>query len=601
MVVKNALFLLLFFGITILNAQNLNATDLIEKWDRNDVYQTIEAEKTYSDLKSNYDPLKFQQNVSEIKEHLKNEPNPRLEIRLNMYEILNSIQLEKKISSKTEKDIADLFQKAILINDEQILSEIYSIYVENGNATFEDNLFYITKTVEIQEKIGTAYFPKFYLRLFFASLVYYNLSMYNESIYYSKKSLKHLGKAENNLSSYVWNKDLLGASYYRLNKIDSGMYHYQNIYDVLLDYNAHFKNYKEGFENYDSPFFNIWLGISQGGIGKGLVLQGKYDEAIPYLEYNLKQSQSHHEPNDVAKVQNLLAEVYQNQNLPEKAFQFRWAALKNAKIRNTLKEAIIASKGLENMYKSSNQFDSAYFYNELSHTFEKELFQTINHSKFLSVTNRLQHEKMQNAISKAEKKISEQKLARNLILIFSIVSLGLVLLFYQRYRDQQKNKLDKINHKKNVAEKGLQESQETLKEAKDQLQIFKKSLKQNNKLIESLKNNSEKAKPNYSELQSCTILTKEDWIHFRKQFDKVYPNYLYSLREAFPQFSQAEIRYLCLVKLNLRQSEIASALGISDSSVRVTWHRMRKKLDVENPINPYEFLSEFEQNHQLNL
>lgn len=151
MVVKNALFLLLFFGITILNAQNLNATDLIEKWDRNDVYQTIEAEKTYSDLKSNYDPLKFQQNVSGIKEHLKNEPNPRLEIRLNMYEILNSIQLEKKISSKTEKDIADLFQKAILINDEQILSEIYSIYVENGNATFEDNLFYITKTVEIQE------------------------------------------------------------------------------------------------------------------------------------------------------------------------------------------------------------------------------------------------------------------------------------------------------------------------------------------------------------------------------------------------------------------------------------------------------------------
>lgn len=151
MVVKNALFLLLFFRITILNAQNLNAGDLIEKWDRNDVYQTIEAEKTYSDLKSNYDPLKFQQNVSGIKEHLKNEPNPRLEVRLNMYEILNSIQLEKKISSKTEKDIADLFQKAILINDEQILSEIYSIYVENGNATFEDNLFYITKTVEIQE------------------------------------------------------------------------------------------------------------------------------------------------------------------------------------------------------------------------------------------------------------------------------------------------------------------------------------------------------------------------------------------------------------------------------------------------------------------
>ena len=77
-------------------------------------------------------------------------------------------------------------------------------------------------------------------------------------------------------------------------------------------------------------------------------------------------------------------------------------------------------------------------------------------------------------------------------------------------------------------------------------------------------------------------------------------SYLYSLREAFPQFSQAEIRYLCLVKLNLRQNEIASALGVSDSSVRVTWHRMRKKLELENPLNPEEFLSEFEQNYQLN-
>lgn len=597
MVLNKTFLLFCLFGISVLDAQYMTSQELIEKWERNDVYQTIEAEKTYTDLKNNYDSSRFDQIVSEIKEYLKEESNPRLEIRLKMYEILNSIRLAPQITPEIEEQLTQLFGEAILLKDEQILSEIYSIYVENGKASFEDNLFYITKTVEIQERIGTQYFPKYYMRLFFAGLIYYNLSMYNESIYYSKKSLDMLGSAETNLSSYVWNHDLLGASYYHLNKIDSGMYHYQKIYETLRDYNQNFKNYKEGFNKYDSPYFNIWLGISQGGIAKGMVLQKKYEEAIPYLEYNLKQSQIYNQPNDVAKVQNLLAEVYQNQNQAEKAFQFRWAALKNAKIRNTLRESIIAAKGLENLYKHRNKFDSAYFYNELAHSFETELFQSINQTKFLSVTNRLQHEKMQNAISEANKNLTEQKLTRNLILIFSFSILGSVLIFYQRYRNQQKNKIENLKQKKNLAEKNFLESQEIIKEAQDQLQLFKKRLKQNNKLIENLK--TVKETPNYSELQGSTILTKDDWIHFRKQFNKVYPNYLYSLREAYPQLSQAEIRYLCLVKLNLRQTEIAAALGISDSSIRVTWHRMRKKLDLKSLMNPDEFLSEFERKDLL--
>ncbi len=599
MVFNYTLILLFFFGISILNAQNMTSEEIIEKWDRSDLYQTIEAEKTFTDLKLHYDSIKFNQVVSEIKDYLKHEPNQRLEVRLKMYEILNSIRHTNSVTPKIENEIIQLFQKTIHLKDEQILSEIYSLYVENAKASFEDNLFYIIKTVEIQEKIGIEYFPKFYMRLFFAGSIYYNLSMYNESIYYSKKSLKIQGSAENNLSNYVWNMDLIGDSYYRLNKIDSGMYHYQKIYDTLRDYNLNYKNYKEGYSSYDSPFFNVWLGISQGGIAKGLVLKKEYDEAIPRLEYNLKQSQIYNEPNDVAKVQNLLADIYQNQNQQEKAFEFRWAALKNSKIRNTLRESIIATKGLETLYKQKNKFDSAYFYNELSHSYETELFKTINHTKFLSVTNRLQHDKMQNAISEAEKNITEQKLARNLILIFSFIILGMVLLYYQRYRNQQKNKIESLNQKKNLAEENLQKSQEMIKEAHEQLNLFRKRLKQNNQLIETLKNESEKDTPNYSELQASTILTKEDWLHFRKQFDKVYPNYLYSLREAFPQFSQAEVRYLCLVKLNLRQNEIAAALGISDSSIRVTWHRMRKKLEMENPINPEEFLSEFEHNYQL--
>lgn len=589
----------LSFGIMILNAQNFTSQQLIDKWNTEGINQTIIAEETYSDLKYNYDSVIYQRVVSEIGEYLKKNKNPRLEVRFKIYQILKSLQSKEKLSPKTETELVNLFQKAITLKDQQLLSELYSLYAENGKRSFEDNLFYIIKSIEIQEEIGTEYFPKFYMRMFFAGSSYHNLSMYRESIHFINKSLKNLEKPENNLGIYVLNMDLLGSSYYRLNKIDSGMYCYRQIYNQLRDYNINYKNYKEGFQNYNSPFFNVWVGISQGGIAKGLVMQEKYDEALPYLEYNVVQSQKYNQPNDVAKAQNLMAEIYFNRNNTPKALELRHSALKNALKKNTLREAIFASRGLEDIFKQQGRFDSAYFYNEKKHFFEKEMSQAINQSKFLSVTNRLQHEKMQNTLEQAEHQITRQTNTRNLILLCSSVILGSILILYYRYRQKQQLKFIKLNQKKEIAEKNYQATQQTLLAANQELMVFRKKLQQNNLLMESMKSDTKKT-PNYSELQTATILTKEDWLNFMKQFNQVYPNYIYSLREVFPHLSQAEIRYLCLVKLNLRQNEIASALGISDSSIRVTWHRMRKKLEPENPSSPEEFLRNFEKKLQFN-
>src|SRR5690606_8677020 len=225
------------FGIMILNAQNFTSQQLIDKWNTEGINQTIIAEETYSDLKYNYDSVIYQRVVSEIGEYLKKNKNPRLEVRFKIYQILKSLQSKEKLSPKTETELVNLFQKAITLKDQQLLSELYSLYAENGKRSFEDNLFYIIKSIEIQEEIGTEYFPKFYMRMFFAGSSYHNLSIYRESIHFINKSLKNLEKPENNLGIYVLNMDLLGSSYYRLNKIDSGMYCYRQIYNQLRDYN----------------------------------------------------------------------------------------------------------------------------------------------------------------------------------------------------------------------------------------------------------------------------------------------------------------------------------------------------------------------------
>src|SRR5690606_9061542 len=345
--------------------------------------------------------------------------------------------------------------------------------------------------------------------------------------------------------------------------------------------------------------FNIWLGISQGGIGRVLISEKKYEEAIPYLEYNIAQSKTYDQLNDLAKAENLLAEAYTNLNRNQEAFALRKDALNNALKSNTVREIIVATKGLEQYFKQAGRYDSAYYYNEKKHFYETQVNKAINQSKFLSVTNRLQHEKMQQTIAEAESRINQQTMTRNYILAISALLITILFFFYYRFRQQQQIKMLRLNKKKETAEKNYKESQKIIQEANELLAQFRHRLKQNNTLIETLKNGESNKTPNYSELQSTTILTKDDWLNFRKEFDKVYPNYYYSLREVYPQLSPAEIRYLCLVKLNLRQNEIAAALGISDSSVRVTWHRMRKKLGVEKTINPDDFLKKFEKKQEL--
>src|SRR5690606_3253156 len=93
------------------------------------------------------------------------------------------------------------------------------------------------------------------------------------------------------------------------------------------------------------------------------------------------------------------------------------------------------------------------------------------------------------------------------------------------------------------------------------------------------------------ELKSSLILTKEDWQNYQKLFEEAYPVFIIHLKASYPELTQAEIRQLCLEKQYLTTSEIASTLGISENSVMVTRHRIRKKLNLENQKQLQEFVN----------
>lgn len=104
--------------------------------------------------------------------------------------------------------------------------------------------------------------------------------------------------------------------------------------------------------------------------------------------------------------------------------------------------------------------------------------------------------------------------------------------------------------------------------------------------INTLKSSAEKNLPEIEEKEyqlrdilQTPLLTDDQWLTFKKAFEKVNRNYSREISYNFSNISQAELRYLYLKKLGMNHKEIASVLGISPDSVRLYKHRLGKKVN----------------------
>lgn len=121
--------------------------------------------------------------------------------------------------------------------------------------------------------------------------------------------------------------------------------------------------------------------------------------------------------------------------------------------------------------------------------------------------------------------------------------------------------------------------------AKNDLEATAQAFREKSELVENLRLELDKMairneQSEYLEqLTQHAILTEEDWLRFRRLFDKVHPGFLNEQKAQYPDLTTAELRLLALEKLGLSDMEIANILGIGAKTVHQTRWRMRKKLD----------------------
>lgn len=408
--------------------------------------------------------------------------------------------------------------------------------------------------------------------------IYTKIGLNKKAIQYSKKALALAYKTKQ-VSKQVINLNNLGTLYSSQNSYDSALYYFEQCLDV-----ATISNRKE---NRDIALYNIAsLYQKNGDYKKSASLIKKVIESKATInvqrnaEILLARNYLYSSQNDSALVlASMLYRKFVNQETGNK-------------------ESLIAlSDILAEGYKKAKSFDSALHYLQIKNTLQDSL-SSLNDQRKLSQlyaeVETLEKEAeieilQQNNLLQMEKSNGIKVTLVSSFLILFLFLISVVLMF--------RNKEKSIKIKNNELNSQLE------KKKWDLQQQTLKIIYMNNRLMEiesSLKKlQMQTEKTETKDLASIleTIYNQKtiekEWENFITYFDTVYGSFNEKMAIRFPNLSVSEKRLISLIKMDLKNREIASILNIDSASVKMAKYRLKKKLHLPEEIDIQVYLQNF--------
>lgn len=545
---------------------------LIDAWRVADTSQTHRAEIGYAQLKAQKENRrlnlpKHQQLLGMLHAYVDQNPDDRLKIRLIMYEILGKFEFEQKRLVQDSVNIYNCIKLAHKLKDDQLKAEVYTLCAEIGRGT-NRYILYNLKAIELQRKIGFSHFKYVHNRFFNVSFGLYQSNDYRQSINYGLQCLafKNTAKKTWDPRVYLFQLDIVGASYLKLNQYDSAKYYYRQIIDTLVK--------KPDQEPYIQT---LWLAIAKGNIGHALVLQGREQEGIPLVKLQLNESRRLGSYNNMAMAQNILAAIdFEHRRYQEALAKWKEAYQWTFKSElYVVEQQLLAAKGIEKSYQKLNVPDSAYKYGDIYHELSSKRLLDISSKKLSDVKTKIEFDNIQNSLENINAKLQQEKLVRNSILAGIFLLTVISLLLYNRQKLKTKHQTEILNRDRMA--KDLE-----IKEARERLGTFAKNISEKEKLIKNLERT---IKANGTEnlndsLLNYVLLTDEEWSRFKEAFSKAYPLFFPRLKQLLAHINPAEERLASLICLQLNNGQIANMLGISVDSVSRSKRRLKKRINV---------------------
>lgn len=415
--------------------------------------------------------------------------------------------------------------------------------------------------------IPTGIYPGKFGNLYDLAGKFYHFRDYDNA----KKLLLEASKLQprHDFPSYVVVLNLLGMCYRHQGIYDSAEYYFKEAYKEAAD-------------------GDVYQGIASGNLGITYYHQQRYEEAIPLLEKDIEYCMKLNETSNATISMAILSDIYLRKKETEKALALANRAHDLIKKEGFWNNYLILDAiypVLAKIHAARGDHALAYAYADSSLRARENLTKQKSALILAGAQNVVAAQQHMTELQQLENQKRLEVQMRNSLLVGIILLATVALLVINRRKIMYRRRQEKLELEKSLLDADLAN-------AEIQLAQFTKSILEKNELIEKFTAGLEGAPSfnngtgadlrteNLMQLQASTILTDEQWEDFRKLFEKVHGGYLERLKQKISGLSPAETRFLALSKLRLSNKEMAGMLGIGTDAVRMSKHRLRKRLNL---------------------
>ncbi|MCI2230046.1 hypothetical protein MC378_12780 [Polaribacter sp. MSW13] len=462
-------------------------------------------------------------------------------------------------------NVVDKSKKEGILHVEERAIQVISNHYWNIKK-YEKAFEWLLQSSKLLDKMDAENFPNMSYHLNYIGRCYYFFKDYDKSITYYKKS-SNLKKTEFNKKAVLEAQNSVGLCYQNMGELKLA----ESYFLKIIEDTSEFK-------------MKTWKGIASGNLGYNYYLEGNYKKAIPLFKEDIKNALAIKETGLAAGATISLADIYLKQNRLVEAKQKIDESRRFIKQSNQVDRLRKLYPIMSKWYAVNNEADLSAVYLDSTMMAVNTYNDKYNSLKLLRANQKAQEQELVIEVGKLKTESQLKITQRN----FIITLIGILLLFsFIAYWFRNKYFLDK----QEIKDLELENTEIALSNAKTQLKNLTQKIRQDNNLITEL--NKENNSDLLSQLKGKNILTQNDWKQFQGLFNEVYPKFIPSIITNYPILTQAEVRCLCLERLDLNNNEMGLVLGISTNTIRVTKHRIRKKLDIDSQKDLYEFVQKF--------
>ena len=394
-----------------------------------------------------------------------------------------------------------------------------------------------------------------------------NQEEYEGKMRYSKEALKAALRMDN-----LFYKNLalcdIATGYYFLNRLDSALYYAQTAYDAAIA------------DSLPSQLPHVYTDL-----GSIYAKMGENGKALEYIDKAIGLRSR----KDTLAILGLYADkvdLFGKLGQYDSAYHYFWKAVASPNLATQADAYNHMSGAYYKMGRCNEAYSLLLRFTELADSVRKQR----HTAEVIALQELYKHEQLSVENLYWRTQAAERQSNVYLMATLSLLSLWIastIYFFYWRNRRrlvEQQHQLasqqEELHHQRQVTTENLQRMAEMeQKEARLKETFFRRL---NQRIVQEI------------EKGSNILLSDDDWEDIVQNTDIIFDNFTRRLQQHYPALNKEDLRYCCMVKMQLSQLEMSQIMHLEKDSVKKRLKRIRmEKMKADSGVTLEELLRRF--------